>query len=144
MTRLEFSNRLCILRSIDEDELAVAGIKMTDTEWFSFCLDPFRAFLRMDDRAAAKLWQIVDRRALPVEIDWSNRAEANKALDAGLLPPGYALNDDGVLVIPDRSFPDRYRGNAIILARFAEIVTASGKVVKSRGEHPALAAARAP
>jgi hypothetical protein len=143
MTRLEFSNRLCILRSIDEDELAAAGIKMTNKDWFYFCCDPFRAFLRMDDATAEKLWRIVDRRALPVEIDWSSAAEAGKALDAGLLPPGYALNDDGVLVIPDQSFPDRYRGNEIILARFGEIVTASGKVIKTRGENPALIAARA-
>jgi len=65
MTRLEFRNRLCILLSIDEDELHSAGIKLSDKDWLSFCLDPFRFFLKMDDETADKLWRLIERRATP-------------------------------------------------------------------------------
>ena len=65
MTRLEFRNRLNILRSIDEDELHSAGIEMSDEAWLLFCCDPFRSFIRMDDKTADKLWRVIESRAYP-------------------------------------------------------------------------------
>jgi hypothetical protein len=68
MTRHEFRNCLCILRSIDEHELEAAGIKMIDKEWLSFCIDPFRWFLRADDATALRLWVLIERRAKPEPV----------------------------------------------------------------------------
>lgn len=137
MTRLEFRNRLCILRSIDEDELRSAGIKLTDKDWLSFCLDPFRFFLKMDDETADKLWRVIERRA-GSPIDWNNNAEARAAIAAGKLPDGFSINEDGNLVIPDM-LDMKVRGGYVLIANFDEVVTVSGRVVKSR----ALKSARA-
>lgn len=65
MTHLEFRNKLCILRSLDEDELRDAGIDLSDKKWLSFCLDPFRFFIRTDDTRAEKLWRMIEKRAYP-------------------------------------------------------------------------------
>jgi hypothetical protein len=136
VTRLEFRNRLCILRSIDEDELRTAGIKLSDKDWLSFCLDPFRFFLKMDDETADKLWRVIERRALP--IDWNNNTEASAAIAAGKLPDGFSINDAGGLVIPDM-LDMKVRGGYVLIANFDEVVTVSGRVVKSRALNSARA-----
>lgn len=64
----------------------------------------------------------------PAAVDWNSAADASKALDAGLLPDGHSINDDGALVIPDTPM----RSSAVIAHRFPEIVTETGRVVKSR------------
>ena len=129
MTRLEFRNRLCILRSIDEDELRSAGIKLSDKDWLSFCLDPFRFFLKMDDETAEKLWRLIERWAISISIDWSSASEATAALNAGILPPGCSIDTDGALIIPDSVHSG---GSSVVLARFDRIVTVSGRIVKDR------------
>jgi hypothetical protein len=65
MTRLEFRNRLCILRSIDRHELVEAGAIGADDDamWRTFAADPYRWFLLRDDETAEKLWQLIERRA---------------------------------------------------------------------------------
>lgn len=77
-------------------------------------------------------------------INWSSAAEATKALDSGILPPGCSLAADGALVIPDQGTLQGPRGTSVVLARFDRIITVSGHVVKSRDDaSPALKAARA-
>jgi hypothetical protein len=63
-------------------------------------------------------------------IDWRNAAEASRALDAGLLPEGVSVTADGTLVVPDT--PGAVQCRWLLGARYDEIVTTSGKVVKSR------------
>jgi hypothetical protein len=67
MTRLEFRNRLCILRSIDRHELVEAGVLAADdvSMWNVFAVDPYRWFLLRDDDTAEKLWRLIERRATP-------------------------------------------------------------------------------
>lgn len=69
MTRLEFRNRISILRSIDKHELVEAGViePGDDAMWRAFAADPCRWFLLRDDEVAEKLWQLIERRALPAE-----------------------------------------------------------------------------
>ena len=64
MTFAEFHNALRILLSIDCHELEMAGvIKIGDVNaWGEFRRDPFRWLIRADDKAAPKLWAIVQRR----------------------------------------------------------------------------------
>lgn len=87
----------------------------------------------------------VDIGPSPATVDWSSAAEATAALDAGILPPGCSLAADGALVIPDSGIQQGRRGTSVVLQhRFAKIVTASGRVLKSRDDaSPALKAARA-
>jgi hypothetical protein len=68
MTRLEFRNRLCILRSIDQYELVEAGVIGTDDDamWHTFVADPYRWFILCDDKTAEKLWRLIESRAYPV------------------------------------------------------------------------------
>jgi hypothetical protein len=143
MTRLEFRNRLCILRSIDRHELVGAGILDAYDEpmWVVFAKDPARWFLLRDDETAEKLWQLIERRALPAEINWNDRSQAASALHAGIVPPGCSINEAGALVIPE--LHHAVRGHLLILAHFDEIVTAAGEVVKSRNGGM-LKTARAP
>lgn len=65
MTRLEFRNRLCILRSIDRHELVQAGVMGADdpTMWNAFVNDPERFFLLCEDHRAEKIWRVIERRA---------------------------------------------------------------------------------
>jgi hypothetical protein len=67
MTRLEFRNRLCILRSIDRHELVEAGVIGANdfTMWCLFATDPYRWFVLRDDETAEKLWRLVESRAYP-------------------------------------------------------------------------------
>lgn len=68
MTRLEFRNHLCILRSIDRHELAEGGVIGADdfTMWNTFVNDPVRFFLLCEDHRAEKIYRLVERRAAPV------------------------------------------------------------------------------
>jgi hypothetical protein len=82
--------------------------------------------------------------ARSLAVDWSSAAEATKALDAGILPPGCSLADDGALVVPDREVPQVPRGCSVVLHHFDKVVTVSGLVLKARDDAgPALKAARA-
>lgn len=67
MTRLEFRNRLCILRSIDRPELIEAGVMGTDdlTMWNTFLGDPVGFFVLCEDHRAEKLWRLIESRAYP-------------------------------------------------------------------------------
>ena len=139
MTRLEFRNRLSILRSIDRHELVEAGALGADdfTMWNTFANDPERFFLLCEDHRAEKIWRVIERRT----IDWSNASDALRALRSGILPPGCSINADGALVIADDIETLGLRGSMVISAHFDKVVTASGKVVKDRDG--ALKAARA-
>jgi hypothetical protein len=72
MTRLEFRNLICVLRSIDRYELVEAGViggMDHDTDlfaWTSFQANPYEWFVRADDDTAEKLWRLMQRRANPV------------------------------------------------------------------------------
>lgn len=67
MTRLEFRNRLCILRSIDRHELVEVGAIGVDdlTMWNLFVSNPERFFVLCEDRRAEKIWRVIERRANP-------------------------------------------------------------------------------
>lgn len=60
----EFHNGLRILMNIDRDELVTAGIipHADRNKWGEFRRDPFRWLIRADDKSAAKLWAIVEKR----------------------------------------------------------------------------------
>ncbi len=66
MTFQEFRNGLCILRSIDQHELAEAGIlEQTNAyieEWCRFRDHPVDWLLRADDETTDKLWALMQRR----------------------------------------------------------------------------------
>ncbi len=63
-------------------------------------------------------------------IDWTNAKDATAALDAGRLPDGYSLRDDGALIVPAN--PRGSRGSSVIMAYFDHIVSADGKIIKSK------------
>jgi hypothetical protein len=69
----------------------------------------------------------------PSFVDWNNADEVNIALDQGVLPAGFSVNADGALVIPAElaGKSGQPRGHSIIAARYREIVTTEGVVVKS-------------
>lgn len=65
----QFHNRLRILLNIDTQELIASGAGVDpDTNEIrgdfieAFQRDPFRQFIRADDRTAAAIWSIVERR----------------------------------------------------------------------------------
>lgn len=64
----EFRNALCIIRSIDLDELAAAGVIARDDPkaWRIFRSDPSRWFVEADDKSQRKLWAVIERRARPM------------------------------------------------------------------------------
>lgn len=65
-------------------------------------------------------------------VDWNNAEQASAAIKRGELPDGYSFAD-GVLTIPDQPPTENIvRGASMIEATFDEIVTVSGKVVKSK------------
>lgn len=67
MTRLEFRNRLCILRSIDRHELVEAEVIGADdfTMWNTFVNAPERFFVLCEDHRAEKIWRLIESRAYP-------------------------------------------------------------------------------
>lgn len=67
MTRLEFRNRLNILRSIDRHELVEAGVIGADdfTMWNTFVNAPERFFVLCEDHRAEKIWRLIESRAYP-------------------------------------------------------------------------------
>jgi hypothetical protein len=67
MTRLEFRNRLCILRSIDQHELVEACAIGADDfpMWRVFVKDPVSFFVLCEDHRAEKIWRVIERRAYP-------------------------------------------------------------------------------
>lgn len=78
-----------------------------------------------------------------MDTNWNSAAEARSALDAGIVPDGWEM-DGETLVIPDAPEPgDRLRGHSSIFARFTEIRTASGLVLKSKNPDATLQAAKA-
>ena len=54
----QFRNRLCLLRSIDRDE--VAGL--TDTQWQRFRDDPYLGYLRLDDAGEGAVFNAILKR----------------------------------------------------------------------------------
>ena len=146
MTRLEFRNCLNILHSIDRHELVEAGAIGADDfpMWNLFVNHPVSFFVLCEDARAEKIWRVIERRA-GAQIDWNDNIEAHAAIKAGKLPAGYSINAAGVLVIPDEAATDgrRQHGSFAIIAHFDEVVTVSGRVVKSRDGFSALKAARA-
>jgi hypothetical protein len=67
VTRLEFRNRLCILRSVDRHELVEAGAIGADdlTMWNTFRNDPVGFFVLCEDHRAEKIWRLIESRAYP-------------------------------------------------------------------------------
>lgn len=65
MTLSEFHNALRILTSIDMHELEAAKIIGVGdiNAWGTFRRDPFRWFVRADDKTAEKLFALIQRRA---------------------------------------------------------------------------------
>ena len=74
-----FRNRLCLLRSIDRDEV-IPGL--TETQWMRFRDDPYRSYLEFDEASEATVW-----RALRDREDGPG-ADVNVARIA--IPPGTA------------------------------------------------------
>jgi hypothetical protein len=62
MTRQQFRDALCILRSIDAHELG-------DPQWWpQFRDDPYLFYLRCDDKREALIWAVVEARSHPQEV----------------------------------------------------------------------------
>ena len=62
----DFHNRLRIMIGIDMSELVNAGvIRANEFErWYEFRDNPFHWLIRTDDESAAKLWVLIERRAV--------------------------------------------------------------------------------
>ena len=58
----DFHNRLRILMGIDLGELEEVGLHLTREAWETFRDHPWRAFIRMNDDDAAKVWAVIERR----------------------------------------------------------------------------------
>jgi hypothetical protein len=56
-----FHNKLRIMLGIDAHEFALAGLTME--QWRRFDADPYRFFIRADDRTAAAIWSIIQARS---------------------------------------------------------------------------------
>ncbi len=56
-----FHNRLRIMLGIDAHEFAAVGLTLE--QWRRFDADPFRFFIRADDRTAAAIWSIIEARS---------------------------------------------------------------------------------
>lgn len=63
-------------------------------------------------------------------IDWEDHEQSVKALDAGFLPPGHRVEGDALIVSPIGDQPLVVHG--IAMARFDEVRTEDGVVLKSR------------
>lgn len=64
MTFDDFHNRLRIMSSIDQHELADLDADIwTDSEYAKFRDDPWRYFIKADDEAAVMIWNVVTKRA---------------------------------------------------------------------------------
>lgn len=59
-----FQNRLRIMGSLDGHELVAAGVMKNDDllAWVSFQHDPFRFFIRAEDRVGKALWALICKR----------------------------------------------------------------------------------
>lgn len=64
MNRAEFSNALRIMTSLDRHELEHAGVLPIGDHnaWGTFRRDPFRWFIRADDDAAKRLFELIQSR----------------------------------------------------------------------------------
>lgn len=64
MTLEEFHNGLRILLNLERHVLVDAGVlRPSDVNaWGTFVRDPFRFFIRADDRTAEKLWALMKKR----------------------------------------------------------------------------------
>jgi uncharacterized ferritin-like protein (DUF455 family) len=56
-----FHNRLRIMLGIDAHEFAEVGLTLD--QWRRFDAEPFRFFIRADDRTAAAIWSIIQARS---------------------------------------------------------------------------------
>ena len=101
MTKAEFRDALCVLRSIDCWELEEAGvfdnIERRDSVWPEFRDDPFRTFILLPEKMAEKVWSIIERqmrRSVPSASPAAGDA-GQKALPAAELIAGQtALPED--------------------------------------------------
>lgn len=68
MTRADFSNALRIMTALDRDQLEHAGVLPVGDHnaWGTFRRDPFRWFVRADDGAQTKLFELIRRRMAKV------------------------------------------------------------------------------
>ena len=57
-----FRNQLCILKSVDRDELASPYAALDSEDWRRFVADPYMFFLKAEDAHAAALWTVIQRR----------------------------------------------------------------------------------
>ena len=77
MTFKEFRNALCILRSLDMDELEEAVVLNPDRpgRWESFRDDPFDFLLCAGDETTDKLWTLMIKRGVEPELSgaWRGR-----------------------------------------------------------------------
>lgn len=62
MTFAEFHNALRIMRSIDQWELAPAGVEMDAQQWRRFRENPYVWFMHASDDDARKVWAIIEAR----------------------------------------------------------------------------------
>ena len=76
MTFNEFRNGLCILISLDCDELVEAGVIKDDHDlahpgsaWREFRADPYRETLRLDDERSKCLWALMKKRGVTGSAD---------------------------------------------------------------------------
>jgi hypothetical protein len=69
-------------------------------------------------------------------FDHLNRDCENDEARAAGLPVGFSVNDNGALVIPDEIATDwdrlNIRGSFATIARFDNVITTAGRVLKSR------------
>lgn len=65
-------------------------------------------------------------------INWASASEASAAIDAGKLPDGFSINETGALVIPDKAATGGPFGHLVVIARFDQVITTTGRIVKSR------------
>jgi hypothetical protein len=62
MTKQEFRNALCILRSIDAYELG-------DPDWWDqFTADPHMFYLLSDNKREQVIWSVIEARSRPREV----------------------------------------------------------------------------
>jgi hypothetical protein len=113
-------------------------VEVSRHEWYDPNLPEISVAPAMSIRG---VWSDFEEKEATVEVaymgdvvDWNNGVEASAALRSGKVPPRCSVNDAGALVVPDDSESSQPRGHSIVTAWFGEVVTASGKVLKSREE----------
>ncbi|EHK57667.1 hypothetical protein [Allomesorhizobium alhagi] len=67
MTPHRFHNGLRILLNLDRIELVDAGVlrRGDHAAWETFCGDPYRFFIRVDDAKREALWKLIEARQPP-------------------------------------------------------------------------------